>query len=135
MGDVSCPASEFIYIYFSFTLFVCFFPCLEWELSCIGTEIPRVASHLFTGSLAGISKLPALAGRYIRFGIFVAPFCGIFWELLFLNLAGTYFFLNRGAGVSPSKRGQKPPFEGKKRFPPNVQYQNVPTEFSFSMGW
>jgi hypothetical protein len=32
---------------------------------------PRVASHLFTGSLAGIGKLPALAGRYIRFGIFV----------------------------------------------------------------
>jgi hypothetical protein len=31
----------------------------------------RVASHLFTGSLAGISELPALAGWYIRFGIFV----------------------------------------------------------------
>ncbi len=31
----------------------------------------RVASHLFTGSLAGIGKLPALAGQYIRFGIFV----------------------------------------------------------------
>ncbi len=26
----------------------------------------RVASHLYTGSLAGIGKLLALAGRYIR---------------------------------------------------------------------
>ncbi len=28
----------------------------------------RVVSHLFTGSLAGIGKLPALAGWYIRYG-------------------------------------------------------------------
>jgi hypothetical protein len=31
----------------------------------------RVASHLFTGSLAGIGKLLTLAGRNIWFGIFV----------------------------------------------------------------
>jgi hypothetical protein len=29
----------------------------------------RVVSHLFTGSLAGIGKLPALAGWYIRYGM------------------------------------------------------------------
>ncbi len=29
----------------------------------------RVASHLFTGGLAGIGKLPVLVGRYIRYGI------------------------------------------------------------------
>jgi len=29
----------------------------------------RVASHLFTGGLAGIGKLPALVGWYIRYGI------------------------------------------------------------------
>jgi hypothetical protein len=28
-GDVSCPTSKFIYIYLSFTLFMCFFHCLE----------------------------------------------------------------------------------------------------------
>ncbi len=44
LGDVSCPTSEFIYIYFSFMLFMCFFPCLEWKVSCIGTEIPM---HFF----------------------------------------------------------------------------------------
>jgi hypothetical protein len=38
-------------------------------------------------------------------------------------------------GLGPSKRGQKPPFERKKGFPPNVQYQNVPIEFSFGIGW
>jgi hypothetical protein len=40
-----------------------------------------------------------------------------------------------GARLGPSKRRQKPLFEGKKGFPPNVQYQNVPTEFSFGIGW
>ncbi len=30
----------------------------------------RVVSHLFTGSLAGIGKLPALAGWYIRYGMY-----------------------------------------------------------------
>jgi hypothetical protein len=38
-------------------------------------------------------------------------------------------------GLDLSKSGQKPPFEGKKGFPPNVQYQNIPTEFSFGIGW
>ena len=28
----------------------------------------RVASHLFTGGFAGIGKLPALFGWYIRYG-------------------------------------------------------------------
>jgi hypothetical protein len=41
-----------------------------------------------------------------------APFYEILRELLFVNLAGTYFSLKRGLG--PSKRGQKPPFEGKR---------------------
>ncbi len=33
------------------------------------SEIFRVVSHLFTGSLAGIGKLPALAGWYIWYGM------------------------------------------------------------------
>jgi hypothetical protein len=49
-------------------------------------HIPRDVSHLFTGSLAGIGKLPALAGWYIwhgMYGIFCtvrfggSPFCEI----------------------------------------------------------
>jgi hypothetical protein len=31
--------------------------------------LTRVVSHLFTGGLAGIGKLPALVGWYIRYGI------------------------------------------------------------------
>jgi hypothetical protein len=62
-----------------------------------------------------------------------APFCEILRELLFVNLAGTYFSLKRGLG--PSKRGQKLTFEGKKGFPPNIRYQNAPTKFSFGIGW
>ena len=27
LGDVSCPAFEFIYVYFSVALFMCFRPC------------------------------------------------------------------------------------------------------------
>jgi hypothetical protein len=41
-----------------------------------------------------------------------APFCEILRELLFVNLAGTYFSLKKGLG--PSKRGQKTPFEKKR---------------------
>ncbi len=36
----------------------------------------RVVSHLFTASLAGIGKLPALAGWYIRYGM-----CLVFFVL------------------------------------------------------
>jgi hypothetical protein len=57
-------------------------------------------------------------------------FCG---NSFFVNLAGTCF--SSKGGLGPTKRGQKPPFKGKKGFPPNVQYQNVPTEFSFGIGW
>ncbi len=30
-GDFSCPGNEFIHIYLSFMLFMCFFHCLEWK--------------------------------------------------------------------------------------------------------
>jgi hypothetical protein len=33
-------------------------------------EKSRFVSHLFTGSLAGIGKLPALAGLYICYGMY-----------------------------------------------------------------
>ncbi len=54
-------------------------------------------------------------GRY-----YCIQFCEILRELHFVKLAGTYFSLG---GLDPSKRGQKPPFEGKKGFPPNVKYR------------
>jgi hypothetical protein len=41
------------------------------KLSTKSVDWPYLASHLFTGSLASIGKLPALAGQYIWFGIFV----------------------------------------------------------------
>ncbi len=41
------------------------------------TEIPnRDTTLLFTGSLAGIRKLPALAGWYIRYGMY-GIFCTV----------------------------------------------------------
>ena len=43
-----------------------------WRLLILLTVlfvISRVASHSFTGGFAGIGKLPALFGWYIRYGI------------------------------------------------------------------
>ncbi len=40
------------------------------------TNFNRVVSHLFTGSLAGIGKLLALAGWYIRYGMY-GIFCTV----------------------------------------------------------
>jgi hypothetical protein len=77
----------------------------------------RVVSHLFTGSLAGIGKLPALAGWNIQYGMY-----GIFCTL---RLGGSSILCNlrelpSKGGLGPSKRGQK---REKKGFPPNVQYR------------
>ncbi len=63
----------------------------------------RVVLHLFTGSLAGIGKLPALAGWYIPFGIFCTVRFGgssILW-----NFAGTPFFKFSGNLFFPQKGG------------------------------
>jgi hypothetical protein len=37
--------------------------------ACLAVVACRVVSHLFTGGLAGIGKLPALVGWYIWYGI------------------------------------------------------------------
>jgi hypothetical protein len=42
----------------------------------MAAPIIRVASHLFTGSLAGIGKLPALASWYVRYGMY-GIFCTV----------------------------------------------------------
>ncbi len=58
---------------------------------------------------------------YLNFGAIICPITEV------LHFPSTP---SKG-GLCPSKRGQKPPFEGKKGFPPNVQYWNVPAKFSF----
>jgi hypothetical protein len=44
-----------------------------------------------------------------------APFCEILWELLFVNLAGTYFSLKRRA--LSIKKGAEASLEGEKGVP------------------
>ena len=71
----------------------------------------RVVSHLFTGSLAGIGKLPALAGWYIRYGMY-GIFCTVIWrELLFVKFCGNSppkgGLVHQKGGRSKGKRGSR----------------------------
>ncbi len=85
----------------------------------------RDVLHPFTGSLVGIHKLPALAGWYIRFGIFFTVRFGgssILWNFVgtpICKFSRNLFFPQKG-GLVHQKGGRKPFFEGKKGFPPNV---------------
>ncbi len=96
------------------------------------SEKSRVVLHLFTGSLAGIGKLPALAGPYIRFGIFCTVRFGgsstlwNFAELLFVNLAGTYFSLKRRAWSI--KKGAEASLWGKKWVPAKWTIPKCPNQ-------
>ncbi len=79
----------------------------------------RVVLHLFTGSLVGIGKLRALAGQYIRFGIFCTVRFGrssILW-----NFAGTPFckfcenvFFPQKGGLIYQKVGRSLPLREKR---------------------
>jgi hypothetical protein len=63
----------------------------------------RVVSHLFTGSLAGIGKLPALAGWYIRSGMY-----GIFCTVRFSGSSPQKGGLvHQKGGRSEGKRGSR----------------------------
>ncbi len=70
----------------------------------------RVVSHLFTGSLADSGKLPALAGWYIRYGMYVifctVRFCGssILWNFVRTLLKRGAWSIKKGAEAS-DKRG------------------------------
>ena len=72
-----------------------------------------------------VSYLPLSVGIFGM--VLVLLYCKIRRELLNINLAGTYFFLN-GGGLGPSKRGPKPHDEGEKdsrqiyikELPPNL---------------
>ncbi len=81
----------------------------------------RVVLHLFTGSLAGIGKLPALASWYIWFGIFCTVRFGgssILW-----NFAGTPFckfgrnlFFPQKGGLIHQKGGRSLHRQGSASF-------------------
>ncbi len=88
----------------------------------------RVVSHLFTGSLAGIGKLPALAGWYIRYGIH-GIFCTVRFggSSILWNFAGTP--LKRGAWSI--KKGAE---VSKKGVPAKCTIPKVLTEISFGIG-
>jgi hypothetical protein len=113
--------------------------CKAVEALDIFEKLLELYSICFTGSLAGIGKLPALAVQYL---VWYFLYCKIWRELHFVKFCRNSFLLisrelifpSKG-GLDPSKRGQKPPFEGKKGFLPYVQYQNVPIEFSFGIVW
>ncbi len=91
-------------------------------------KINRVVSHLFTGSLAGIGKLPALAGWYIRYGMY-----GIFCTVRF----GGSSILWKFAGT-PLKRGawsiKKGAEAREKGVPAKCTIPNILTKFSFGIG-
>ncbi len=85
----------------------------EWSVN------NRVILHLFTGSLASIGKLAALAGRYISFGIFFSVRFGgssILWNFvgtLFCKFSGNSFFPQKG-GLVHQKGGRSLPLREKR---------------------
>ena len=93
-----------------------------------GDHRSRVVSHLFTGSLAGIGKLPALAGWYIRYGMH-GIFCTVWFggSSFLWNFAGTP--LKRGAWSL--KKGAEARGKG---VPAKCTILKVLTEFSFGIG-
>ncbi len=87
--------------------------------------------------------LVSVSYRYTVVGILVGIFgtVSFWWELSFddlagthflNNLAGTAFFLKRGARFI--KKGANAPLLREKRVLKKFQYRNVPTKFSFGMG-
>ncbi len=82
--------------------------------------------------------VPALAGWYIWL-----EFLYCIWQELFFEVSGNIFFEKiHGKPFFPQKGGwvlqkvsKAPLFGGKKGLPPILWYQNVPTKFSFGIGW
>jgi hypothetical protein len=89
--------------------------------------LSRVVSHLFTGSLAGIGELPALAGGYIRYGM-SSIFCTV-------RFGGSFIF--RYYAGTPLKRGawsiKKGAEASKKGVPAKCTISKVLTKFSFGI--
>jgi hypothetical protein len=98
-----------------------------WHFSKVSINdlFSRVASHLFSGGLAGIGKLPALVGWYIGYGMY-GFFCTVRFggSSILWNLAGTP--LKRGAWSI--KKGAE---AKEKGVPAKCIIPKVFTKFSF----
>ncbi len=121
---------------------------ISWPSQITNHKFTRVASHLFTGSLAGtihISKLPALAGQYLVWYFCTVRFGGSFilWnfaETLFCKFAGNLFFPQKGGLVHQKggrslslreKRGSCQMYDTKKSWPrfPLVSVGKIPGKY------
>jgi hypothetical protein len=75
----------------------------------ISRELYPVVSHLFTGSLASISKLPVLAGWYLVWYVRYFLYCKIWRELHFVKFCGNSpqkgGLIHQKGGRSKGKRG------------------------------
>ena len=75
------------------------------------SSLVRVVSHLFTGSLAGIGKLPALAGWYSVWYVRYFLYCKMWRELHFVKFCGNSpqkgGLVHQKGGRSEGKRGSR----------------------------
>ncbi len=73
--------------------------------------VTRVVSHQFTGSLASIGKLPALAGWYSVWYVRYFLYCKIWRELHFVKFCGNSpqkgDLVHQKGGRSEGKRGSR----------------------------
>ncbi len=87
----------------------------------------RVVSHLFTGSLAGIGKLPALAGWYSVWYVRYFLYCKIWRELHFVKFCGNSpqkgGLVHQKGGRSKRKRGSRQMYDTKGPYQVFLQYR------------
>ncbi len=99
------------------------------------SHVCRVASHLFTGSLAGIGKLPALAGWYLVWYVRYFLYCMIWWELHFVKFCGNSpqkgGLVNQKGGRSEGKRGSCRMYDTETYQPsfPVVWVRKIPRKY------
>jgi hypothetical protein len=100
-----------------------------------------VVYRFFTPPLAGIGKLPALAGQYFSIGITVGILTVRFGGNTFEDFAGTLFLkiwreflLSLKGGQSVQKGAEAPPFLWEKGAPANFKIPKILTKFSFGIG-
>ncbi len=111
------------HVFYVFLCFLCIYVCLYEPGNTVGklrlsAFQLRVVSHLFTGSLAGIGKLPALAGWYIRHGMYgIFLYCKIWRELHFVKFYGNSSqkrgLVHQKGGRSQGKRGSRQMYNTK----------------------
>jgi hypothetical protein len=82
--------------------------------------IIRVVSHLFTGSLVGIGKLPAFAGWYLVWYVRYFLYCKIQREFHFVKLCGNSRqkggLVHQKGGRSEGKRGSRQIYDTKRPY-------------------